>query len=183
MKHSIRPTRTEVEKIRSKIRAVLDTYGYALELENPEIIISWQILEQDFSVISVKDNTIQVAVDPKASNINLTDDLLRGLLEAEFNSKNQREIQLKWEELAKFVYVAKRFNEITGEELIKKEEIKQRWPEIKEKLGEDLEEHDRFFYLNTGIIGETLAAELEEYEAEEIPKMSKTDFEKMGEQL
>lgn len=183
MQHSIRPTRTEVEKIRGKIRTVLDTYDYALELENPEIIISWQVFEQDFSVISVKDETIQVAVDIEASDIELKHDLLRGLLEVEFNSKNQREIQLKWEELAKFIYVAKRFHEITGEELIKDEEIKQRWPEIKEKLGENLEEHDQFFYLNTGIIGEALATELEEYEAGEILKMSKTDFEKLGEQL
>ena len=74
--------------------------------------------------------------------------------------------------------------ELNDEELKISEDIVARWPSIQEQLGQKVDNYEEFFYMNTGLIGEILASNLEEdYETEEIPGLKKSDIMDAGEKF
>jgi len=182
MSHSVRPSRGELEKVKSLIDNVFQSYSYALEVERPEILLGWRNIEEDFSVLEVEENTITAAVNPEAGDFELEEKILTALLELEYLQKIDSEIVFKWQELLKFMYVATKRSNITGSELEGSEVIEDRWPYIRDQLGQRVSEYDQFYYMNTLIIGETLAKHSEKTLGEFLG-LEKSDVEKIGDNL
>lgn len=184
MDYSVRPSRSELERVRSIIEDGINSYEYALDLEEAEIFLSWQRHEGDISVLEASKNELMIAVNPDADEYNV-DGVLRALFELEFVEKaDYPEIDFKWQEVAKFAYTALRMEEIKGEEIRLSEDIVARWPSIQEQLPDRVSEYNEFFYLNTGLIGEALADKLgENYDSGEIPELKKSDIMAAGEKF
>jgi len=184
MDYSVRPSRSELERVRSKIDDCINSYEYSLGLEDMEFFLSWQRHERDFSVLEVKENEMMIAVNPDSEQYE-TEGLLRALFEAEFVEKVEySEIRFKWQEVLKFAYAAIKTEEVTGEEIKLDEDLVARWPSIQEQLDQKVDNYEEFFYMNTGLIGEALATKLkEEYNLEEVPGLKKSDISEAGEKF
>jgi hypothetical protein len=184
MDYSVRPSRQELEKVRNKIEECVNTYEYALEVEEVEFFLSWQRHEGDLSVLEAKEDEIMIAVNPGSDNYG-TESLLRALFEAEFLSKTEYpEIEFKWQEAAKFAYSAMRMEEVKDEEIRLDEDIVARWPSIQEQMGQKVENYQEFFYMNTGLIGEALATKIkEEHTPDEVPGLKKSEVMDAGEKF
>ena len=184
MDYSVRPSRQELEKVKSIIEECVNRYDYALDVEQIEFFLSWQRHEGDLSVLEANADEIMIAVNPEATDYK-TEGLLRALFEAEFMSKTEYpEIKFKWQEVAKFAYSALKIKQIEGENLKLDEDIVARWPSVQEQLGQKVDDYNEFFYLNTGLIGEAMATKLEEeFTADEIPGLKKTDIVDTGEKF
>lgn len=184
MDYSVRPSRSELEKVKSKIDDCISSYDYALDLEDMEFFLSWQRHERDFSVLEVNQGEIMIAVNPDSDDYEMKG-LLRGLFEAEFVEKvDYNGISFKWQEALKFAYAAMKTEEVTGEEIKLDEDIVARWPSVQEQLDQKVENYEEFFYMNTGLIGEALATKLkEEYSLEQIPGLKKSDVMEAGEKF
>lgn len=184
MDYSVRPSSQELEKVRNKIEECVNTYSYALELEDMEFFLSWQRHENDFSVLEVKEREMMIAVNPDTEDYDM-EGLLRALFEAEFVQKiDYDEIAFKWQEVAKFAYSAMRMEEVKDENIKLDEDIVARWPSIQEQLDQKVENYEEFFYMNTGLIGEALATKLkEENTTEEVPGLKKSEVMDAGEKF
>jgi len=184
MDYSVRPSRSELERVKGLIDDCVNRYNYTLEIEDVEFFLSWQRHEGDLSVLEVSDTEIMIAVNPEAEEYS-TEGVLKALLELEFIQKaSYPEISFKWQEVTKFAYTALRMKELNDEELKISEDIVARWPSIQEQLGQKVDNYEEFFYMNTGLIGEILASNLEEdYETEEIPGLKKSDVMDAGEKF
>lgn len=184
MEYSVRPSGRELERIKGMIEEVVNSYSYALEVDNVEFLLSYQRHDGDLSVLEASDSEIMIAVNPDAEEYS-TEGVLRALLELEFVEKaSYPEISFKWQEAAKFAYAALKMNEIKDVEIKESEDIVARWPSIQEQLGEPVTDYEEFFYLNTGLIGELLATKLKEnYKADEIPGLKKSDVMAAGEKF
>jgi len=184
MDYSVRPSRQELEKVKSVIEDCINRYEYALDTDDIEVLLSWQRFEGDFSVLEVQEDELMIAVNPEAEHYE-TDGILRALFEAEFIHKTEYpEIKFKWQEATKFAYSALRMKEVEGEELRLNEDIVARWPSIQEQLDQKVDDYNEFFYMNTGLIGEALATKLEEeFTAEEVPSLKKSDVMDAGEKF
>ncbi len=184
MDYSVRPSRSELERVRSKIDDCINSYEYSLGLEDMEFFLSWQRHERDFSVLEVKENEMMIAVNPDSEKYEM-EGLLRALFEAEFVEKVEySEIRFKWQEVLKFAYAAMKAEEVIGEEIKLDEDLVARWPSIQEQLDQKVDNYEEFFYMNTGLIGEALATKLkEEYNLEEVPGLKKSDVMDAGEKF
>ena len=184
MDYSVRPSRSELERVRSKIDDCVNSYEYSLGLEDMEFFLSWQRHERDFSVLEVKENEMMIAVNPDSEKYEM-EGLLRALFEAEFVEKVEySEIRFKWQEVLKFAYAAMKTEEVIGEEIKLDEDLVARWPSIQEQLDQKVDNYEEFFYMNTGLIGEALATKLkEEYNLEEVPGLKKSDVMDAGEKF
>ena len=184
MDYSVRPSRSELERVRSKIDDCINSYEYSLGLEDMEFFLSWQRHERDFSVLEVKENEMMIAVNPDSEKYEM-EGLLRALFEAEFVEKVEySEIRFKWQEVLKFAYAAMKTEEVIGEEIKLDEDLVARWPSIQEQLDQKVDNYEEFFYMNTGLIGEALATKLkEEYNLEEVPGLKKSDVMDAGEKF
>lgn len=184
MDYSVRPSRQELEKVKSVIEDCINRYDYALDVEDVELFLSWQRHEGNLSVLEATEDEVMIAVNPETDDYD-TEGLLRALFEAEFLSKAEYpEIEFKWQEAAKFAYSALRMKEVEGEELKLDKDIVARWPSVQEQLDEKVENYNEFFYLNTGLIGEALATKLEEkFTADEVPGLKKSEIMDAGEKF
>jgi hypothetical protein len=184
MDYSVRPSRQELEKVRNKIEECVNTYEYALEVEEVEFFLSWQRHEGDLSVLEAKEDEIMIAVNPGSDNYG-TESLLRALFEAEFLSKTEYpEIEFKWQEAAKFAYSAMKAEEVIGEDIKLDEDLVARWPSIQEQLDQKVDNYEEFFYMNTGLIGEALATKIkEEHTPDEVPGLKKSEVMDAGEKF
>lgn len=184
MDYSLRPSRSELERVRSKIEDYIGSYEYALDIDDIEIFLSWQRHERDFSVLEVKANEMMVAVNPDSEDYQI-EGLLRALFEAEFMNKvDYDEVEFKWQEALKFAYSAMRMEEVKDEEPRLNEDIVARWPSIQEQLDQKVDNYQEFFYMNTGLIGEALATKLkEEYGSDNVPGLKKSDVMDAGERF
>ena len=185
MEYSVRPTRAELEKVKSIIENAVDSYSYSLDIENPEILLSWQRTEESFSVLEVKEKSIIVAVNPDADDLgDAHDRILTALIELEFMEKMEHpEISFKWQELLKFAYTALKRQEILGEEPEASEIVAENWEYIRDQLGQRMTEYDKFYYMNTLMIGESLSKCFEVENPEELIGFTKSDVEAAGEKL
>lgn len=184
MDYSVRPSRQELEKVKSVIESCINQYDHALELEEVEFFLSWQRHEGDLSILEATESEVIIAVNPETEDYG-TEGLLRALFEAEFLSKTEYpEIEFKWQEAAKFAYSALRMKEVEGEELRLDEDIVARWPSVQEQLGQKVDNYNEFFYMNTGLIGEALATKFkEEYTLDQVPGLKKSDVMDAGEKF
>lgn len=184
MEYSVRPSRSELERVKGLIKDCINSYDYTLEIDNVEFFLSWQRHEQGFSIIEASDKEVMIAVNPDVDEYS-TEGVLRALLELEYIEKaDYPEISFKWQEAAKFAYVAMRMMEIQDEDLKVSEDIVARWPSVQEQLGDRVSEYEEFFYMNTGLIGEALASQLrEEYDAVEVPNLKKSEIMDAGEKF
>ncbi|MEF8880629.1 MAG: hypothetical protein V5A72_02250 [Candidatus Nanohaloarchaea archaeon] len=184
MDYSVRPSRSELEKVKSIIEDCVNRYEYALDIDDIEFLLSWQRFDGDFSVLEVKEDELMIAVNPEVEDYDIGG-LLRALFEAEFIHKAEYpEIEFKWQEASKFAYSALKMKEVEGEELKLSEDIVARWPSIQEQLKDKVGDYNEFFYMNTGLIGEALATKLEEnYDARELPGLKKSDVMDSGEKF
>lgn len=184
MEYSVRPTRSELERVKGKIEDCIESYSYALDVDNVEFFLSWQRHEGSLSVLEASDNEVMVAVNPESEEYG-TEGVLRAVLELEFLEKAEySKVKFKWQEAAKFAYTALRMKEIKDEELRLSEDIVARWPSVQEQLGEKVDNYEKFFYMNTGMIGEALATKLEDlYSIDEVPGLSKSDVMDAGEKF
>lgn len=184
MDYSVRPTRNEVEKVTSIIDNAVNSYSYGLDVENVEFFLGWQRIEEDFSVLEVEDHEINAAVNPDAKDFeNIEEKVVEALLEVEFMEKSDfNSIEFKWQEVLKFAYVALRMKELTGSELEVDEHLEERWPHIRDQLGEKTSNYDQFFYMNTLRIGEAIAEKLGKT-SEELSGLKKSDIEEAGAKL
>lgn len=184
MDYSVRPTRAELEKVRSIIDNAVNSYSYGLDVEKVELFLSWQRIEEDFSVLEVQDQEITIAVNPDAKDFeNVEEKVVEALLEVEFiENADFKSIELKWQEVLKFAYVALRMNELTGSELEVDEHLEERWPHIRDQLGEKVSQYDQFFYMNTLRIGEAIAKKMEK-SPKELSSLKKSDIEDAGEKI
>ena len=185
MEYSVRPTRAELEKVKSIIENAVDSYSYSLDIENPEILLSWQRTEESFSVLEVKEKSIIVAVNPDADDLgDAHDRILTALIELEFMEKMEHpEISFKWQELLKFAYTALKRQEILGKEPEASEIVAENWEYIRDQLGQRMTEYDKFYYMNTLMIGESLSKCFEVENPEELIGFTKSDVEAAGEKL
>jgi len=184
MEYSVRPSRQELEKVKSKIDDCVNRYNYALEIDDVEFFLSWQRHEGSLSVLDASDKEVMIAVNPGKDEYS-TEGVLRALLELEFIEKTSySKISFKWQEVAKFAYTALRMKDINSSEIKRSEDIVARWPAVQEQLGDKVNEYEEFFYMNTGLIGETLASKIvENHSAEEITEMKMSDIKSVGEQF
>ena len=184
MDYSVRPSRSELERIKSKIDDCVNSYDYALDLEDMEFFLSWQRHERDFSVLEVEENEMMIAVNPDSEDYDM-EGLLRALFEAEFVEKVEySEIRFKWQEVLKFAYAAMKTKETIGEEIKLDKEIVARWPSIQEQLDQKVGNYQEFFYMNTGLIGEALATKIkEEHTPDEVPGLKKSEVMDAGEKF
>jgi len=184
MEYSVRPSRSELERVKGLIDDCVNRYSYALEIEDVEFFLSWQRHEEDLSVLEASDNKVMIAVNPEAEDYS-TEGVLRALLELEFIQKaSYPEISFKWQEVTKFGYTALRMKELNDEELKMSEDVIARWPSIQEQLRQKVDNYEEFFYMNTGLIGEALAAKLEEdYDAKDLPGLKKSEVMDAGEKF
>ena len=184
MDYSVRPSRGELERVKSKIDDCVNSYDYALDLNDIEFFLSWQRHERDFSVLEVEENEMMIAVNPDSEEYKM-EGLLRALFEAEFMEKVEySEIEFKWQEVLKFAYAAMKTEETIGEEIKLDQDIVARWPSIQEQLDQKVDNYQEFFYMNTGLIGEALATKLkEEYTLDEIPGLKKSEVMDAGEKF
>jgi len=184
MEYSVRPTRSELEKVKSIIDNAVNSYSYGLEVDEVEFFLSWRRIEEDFSVLEVQNQEIIIAVNPGAEDFEEVEKkVVEALLEAEFMDKSDfDEVIFKWQEVLKFAYVALRNRELTGTELEVDEHLEDRWPYIRDQLGEKTSEYDQFFYMNTLRIGEAIAEKLS-LDPDELPGLKKSDIEDAGAKL
>ncbi|MFO7793729.1 MAG: hypothetical protein R6V35_02020 [Candidatus Nanohaloarchaea archaeon] len=184
MDYSVRPSRSELERVKSKIDDCVNSYDYALDLEDMEFFLSWQRHERDFSVLEVEENEMMIAVNPDSEEYEM-EGLLRALFEAEFVEKvGYSEIRFKWQEVLKFAYAAMKAEEVIGEDIKLDEDLVARWPSVQEQLDQKVDNYEEFFYMNTGLIGEALATKLkEEYTLEEVTALKKSDVMDAGEKF
>jgi hypothetical protein len=184
MDYSVRPSRGELERVKSKIDDCVNSYDYALDLEDMEFFLSWQRHERDFSVLEVKKNEMMIAVNPDSEEYKM-EGLLRALFEAEFMEKVEySEIEFKWQEVLKFAYAAMKTEETIGEKIKLDQDIVARWPSIQEQLDQKVDNYQEFFYMNTGLIGEALATKVkEEYTLDQVTAMKKSDVMDAGEKF
>ena len=187
MNYSINPEEHELKKAREKIEEVLESYSYAFEVENIEIDLGWQRIERDVSLLSSIDNTVILVLRPGSKLEGLEKNVLRGVFEIEYRQKAVYDsIEFDWQEIAKFAYVKNKIRKVLGnmEKGNRREELRQKWPELRQELEKEKEEFHEELYMNAAALGEIIGRELlEDKELDELPKLTKSDIIETGEKL
>ncbi|WP_414836826.1 hypothetical protein [Candidatus Nanohalococcus occultus] len=179
MSVSIRPTERELQEARRVVENTWKSFEYGIELEDPEIFLSWQSSDRASSLVSAHEE-IMIALDPdKEFRGELRENVLIGVLEKEFRDKAPySEIDFDWQEIAKMSYVRKRQLELTGEEL-PEHELTADWKLIRRAIDTE-DEISEELYNNAG----TVAAEIAKLkDSEEILEFTKSDVLSLGDEI
>ena len=188
MEYSIKPEEHELKKSRNSIDRVLSSYGYSFDVENLEFYLNWQKLDKAATYTYDDKNAITLIIDPdKDWEEKLETSVLRGVSQAEFMHLSEiEEMRFNWQEVLRFAYTKMKMTEIAGEETSEKEELKEKWAELKEQLSKEIsaQNFDEFFYMNAGVLGGMIGQKLlEDYELEEFPELKRSDVIEAGDEL
>lgn len=188
MDYSIEPETHELEKARDRISEALNSYSYAFSVESAEFYLNWQKLEGEKTSYICDDREIILVIDPdKDWKDEIQQSVLRGLSQIEFDELSDfEEIRFNWQEVLRFAYVKMKMSEMVGEEPVEKEELGDRWNELRENLSEEISDQrvEDFFYMNAGVLGGMIGQKLREsYELEKFPDLKRSDVIQAGDEL
>lgn len=185
MDYSIKPGEHELREARQEVENVLESYSFALDIENVEIELGWQRIERGSSLVSAGGSRITLVINPEKKLEELEKNVLRGLLEIEFLKKaDYSRINYNWQEVAKFAYVKNRIKNLVDEQHQEDPELEENWESLRENLSREVTEFDEEFYMNAAQLGETIGRKLlEDHEVEDIPQLKKSNIVDTGDEF
>lgn len=188
MKYSIKPEEHELRQVRNRVEEVTSSYSHAFEAGNVQFYLGWQKLERGASFFYDGGNTLTLVTDLKKNwKTSIEKAVLRGLSHIEFMElSGLDEITFNWQEVLRLGYTEMKLAELINGEIEHKEELGDRWNEIRKHLSNrvDSEEFNEFFYRNTGTLAGMIGQKLlEKHDLEEFPGLKRSDIIEAGDAL
>lgn len=185
MNYTVKPREYKFRKVKEQVEEVLETYSYCMKIEDFDVNLGWQDFDESVSFTN-SDSSITLIINPDRELEGLERTLMLAVFHLEFRQKSVYDhIEFSWQEVAEFAYASVREENILGsEDDSELEELREKWPDLKESLKDQGDDFDEEMYRNVGSLGEAIGRHLsDELEPEELLKLKRSDIIEAGDEL